>query len=301
MKKNALAGQSSTILLALLLVIIVSALAVMLLLITVGYFMPGWGSQAVPDLITLIPPSVTPVALAQGGIPVTPTAFQPLPTDTTTPTPLPPTSTPPPTATFLPTYTPIPTDTPLPFPPDSARINNIYGYAQTLNLSCESRSASDWARYFGVDIAELDFQAQLPRSDDPNLGFVGNPNGPGGLIPPNPYGVHAAPVAALLRAHGIPAEDITGMTPEQLRVEIASGRPVIVWVIVGTVPGYALTYTTEQGNQVTVAPNEHTVIVIGYDTNGVTLLDGAQVYWRSWNTFLQSFQVLGNMAVIYRQ
>lgn len=300
MKKPAPAAQSSTLLLAVLLAVILVALT-SLLLIAADYLVPGWSSPAVPDYITFIPPSITPAVLAQGGYPLTPTAFQPLPTDTPTPTPLPPTATPPPTATVEPTFTPLPTATPPPFPPDSARINDIYGYAQTLNLSCEARSAADWARYFGVDIAELDFLAQLPRSDDPNLGFVGNPNGPGGLIPPNPYGVHAAPVAALLRAHGIPAEDITGMTPEQLRIEIASGQPVIVWVIVATVPGYALTYTTEQGNVVTVAPNEHTAIVIGYDPNGVTLLDGAMVYWRSWDTFLQSFQVLGNMAVIYRQ
>jgi hypothetical protein len=65
-------------------------------------------------------------------------------------------------------------------------------------------------------------------------------------------------------------------------------------------PGYALSYTTEQGNAVTVVPNEHTAILIGYDPHGVTLLDGALVYWRGWDVFLQSFQLLGNMAVVYR-
>jgi len=227
--------------------------------------------------------------LGSGGYPITPTPFQPLPTSTPTP---------------IPSPTSQPTLSPSPIPtvkiPASARIEAIRGFPQTLNLSCESRSAVDWAGFFGVSINELEFLSQLPQSDDPNKGFVGNPNGPGGLIPPNPYGVHAAPVAALLRAYGLPAEDIAGLTIDQIKTEIAAGRPVIVWVIFGTMPGSALQYTTQAGEVVSVAPNEHTAIIIGYDPQGVALLDGAAIYWRSWDTFLQSFMVLGNMAIIYR-
>ncbi|MEN4011031.1 MAG: C39 family peptidase [Bellilinea sp.] len=300
MKNRALVVQGSTLLLIMLLAIVMVSFAILLLMMAADYFFYGWSGEPPPDYITLIPPSITPVVPAFSNRTSTPTAFQPLPSATYTSTKIPPTHTHIPTATQEPTPIPLPSDTPIPFPPDSARIEGVIGYAQTLNLSCESRSASDWARFFGKDVSELDFLAQLPRSDDPNKGFVGNPNGPGGLIPPNPYGVHAAPVAALLRAYGIPAEDLTGITPDQLRIEIASGRPVIVWVTVATMPGYALSYTTEQGNAVTVVPNEHTAILIGYDPHGVTLLDGALVYWRGWDVFLQSFQLLGNMAVVYR-
>jgi uncharacterized protein YvpB len=230
--------------------------------------------------------------LAFGGYPITPTPFQPLPTPTST-------------STYTSTSTPQPVVFPSPLPtieiPPSAKIETIRGYPQTLNLSCESRSAVDWASYFGVSISELEFLSQLPKSDDPNKGFVGNPNGPGGLIPPYPYGVHAAPVAALLRAYGLPAEDVVGLSVEKIKEEIAAARPVIVWIIFGTAPGYALQYTTQAGEVVNVAPNEHTAILIGYDPEGVTLLDGATVYWRSWDVFLQSFQVLGNMAIIYQR
>lgn len=231
------------------------------------------------------------IPLAFGGYPITPTPFQPLPTQTST-------------STSTPTSTPQPVVFPSPLPtieiPPSAKIETIRGYPQTLNLSCESRSAVDWAGYFGVSISELEFLSQLPQSDDPNKGFVGNPNGPGGLVPPYPYGVHAAPVAALLRAYGLPAEDVVGLSVERIKKEIAAARPVIVWIIFGTAPGYALQYTTQAGEVVNVAPNEHTAILIGYDPEGVTLLDGAAVYWRSWDVFLRSFQVLGNMAVIYQ-
>jgi len=243
---------------------------------------PGYSPQPSPS------PSL---ALGFGGFPETPTPFQPLSTSTSAPTPTPTPTTPP---AVMPALEPT-----VQLPP-SAKIQGIRGYPQTLNLSCESRSAADWAAYFGVSIHELEFLSQLPQSDDPNKGFVGNPNGPGGLIPPDPYGVHAAPVAALLRAYGLPAEDVVGLSAEEIKAEIAAGHPVIVWIIFGTSPGYALQYTTQAGETITVAPNEHTAILIGYDPNGVTLLDGALVYWRSWDVFLASFQVLGNMAIIYR-
>lgn len=233
--------------------------------------------------------SSVPIAqLAYGGYPITPTPFQPLPTSTPSRFPSP---------TSQPTFSPSPIPTAQ--IPATAKIEGIRGYPQTLNLSCESRSAADWAGYFGVSINELEFLSQLPQSDDPNKGFVGNPNGPGGLIPPNPYGVHAAPVAALLRAYGLPAEDIVGLSIDQIKTEVAAGRPVIVWVIFASVPGYSLQYTTQSGEVINVAPNEHTVIIVGYDPQGVALLDGAAIYWRPWDTFLQSFTALGNMAIVY--
>lgn len=238
------------------------------------------------------------------------TPFGPLPTSTITPTP---TATPTPTNTSTSTNTPEPTNTPtLPpptntspppepiYPEDSVIIGNITGYPQSYNLSCESRSAVDWARYFGVSIGETEFLEGLPKSDDPNRGFVGSVYDMPGQIPPNGYGVHADPVARLLRAYGLPAESVYRMGIEDIKKEINHGQPVIAWVITGTMPGYPLTYHTEDGDDVTVAPFEHTVIIIGYDPTGVTVLDGAWVYWRSWDTFMASFGVLGNMGIVYQ-
>ena len=52
-----------------------------------------------------------------------------------------------------------------------------------------------------------------------------------GQHPPASYGVHAPPVAELLREFGLQAEARSGMTWDELRAEIAAGRPVIAWVI----------------------------------------------------------------------
>jgi len=185
----------------------------------------------------------------------------------------------------------------VPAPPD-ARIPGISGQRQSLPLDCEARSAVDWAAYFGVQIDELAFFHRLPRSDNPDRGFVGQGQGLGGQIPPNSYGVHAEPVAALLRTYGLDAQAVRNFSSDALRYEIASGRPVIVWVVGQVEAGTPLPYTASDGESTIVASGEHTVMVIGYNERGVEILDGAQVYPRPWGDFERSWAVLGNMAII---
>lgn len=174
----------------------------------------------------------------------------------------------------------------------------IYGLPQSYNLDCESRSAVDWASYFGYQIDHQEFLDALPRSDNPETGFVGSYYDYAGQIPPASYGVHAGPVAALLRSYGVPADDIKGMSWQELQTEIASSRPVIVWVMSGLANGTPLQYNAADGSSTIVARNEHTVIVIGYSEQWVTILDGGVVYGSTLQQFLNSWSVLGNMAVI---
>ena len=184
--------------------------------------------------------------------------------------------------------------------PESAFISGVVGRPQGFVLSCESRSAADWAAYWGVSIQEGEFLSNLPRSDNPNKGFVGNPNDPWGYTPPASYGVHAAPVAALLRKVGLQAEAKRGLKMRDLRAEIAAGRPVIVWVIGQMWSGSAHTYTDVQGENARVAPFEHTMILVGYDAERVHLVDAYSGQQRSFSldSFVSSWTVLGKMAVI---
>jgi subtilisin-like proprotein convertase family protein/uncharacterized protein YvpB len=197
-----------------------------------------------------------------------------------------------------------PTPTPSPTPvnlPSSALIYGITGEGQLLPLDCEARSAVDWANYFGIYIDELDFFFSLPESDDPDTGFVGDVNGTWGQIPPNDYGVHAAPVAELLRAYGLTAYAYRSLSWDELRAEIAGGRPVIVWVIGSVLNGIPRYYTANSNQHTTiVARYEHTVMVIGYSTDNVNILDGGSIYTRSIDQFLDSWSALRNMAVLGR-
>lgn len=185
-------------------------------------------------------------------------------------------------------------------PPKSAYISGFVGHAQQYSLSCESRSAADWAAYWGVPIDESQFLSRLPRSDNPNVGFVGNPNDTWGYIPPSSYGVHAEPVARLLRNYGLDAHAGQDLSWEELQNEIAAGHPVIVWVIGSIWAGTPRQYQAEDGETVRVANNQHTMTLIGYDENSVQLVDALTGYTvtHSIENFLTSWAVLGNMAVV---
>ncbi|MCA9934272.1 MAG: LysM peptidoglycan-binding domain-containing protein [Anaerolineales bacterium] len=184
--------------------------------------------------------------------------------------------------------------------PDTAYINGVTGHAQGYNLSCESRAAADWATFFGVPITENEFLFNLPRSDNPDKGFVGAVNDPWGNTPPYSYGVHAGPVAQLLREYGLDATAQHGLSWDDLRAEVGNGRPVIVWVIGNIWSGTAQTYIANDGSSTIVAPYEHTMILIGYDPTSVYLVNPASglVEWHSLSSFLSSWAVLGNMAVM---
>jgi LysM repeat protein/uncharacterized protein YvpB len=179
------------------------------------------------------------------------------------------------------------------------KVLSVAGQAQALPLDCESRSAVDFAGYFGVSVGELDFLGKLPESDDPDTGFVGNAHGALGQLPPNDYGVHAGPVAALLRAYGVPARAASGLTWDNVQAEIDANRPVIVWVVSQVGYGTPARYTAaSDGHTTTVVPFEHTVMVIGYGPGTVTILDGGTAYLRLRAQFMASWGALDNMAVL---
>ncbi len=112
--------------------------------------------------------------------------------------------------------------------PEVAQIDGMVGYPQSYSLDCEIRSVVDFEAFFGVVITEFDFLSMLPRSDDPEQWLVGNYNDASGNILPNSYGMYAYPLAAVLRSYKVNAFDVKGVTYEDLIIEIASGRPVIV-------------------------------------------------------------------------
>lgn len=188
------------------------------------------------------------------------------------------------------------------WPPDSAYIDDVIGHPQQHNLSCESRSASDWAAFFGVEVSENEILAALPRSDNPNYGFVGNPDGTWGNIPPYSYGVHSNPIENVLVSYGMPVYGERNLTWDFVRAQIASGRPVIVWVIGRMWPGTPIEYTDSQGRTAIVAYYEHTMILIGYDSATVWAVDASNGETSAFplSSFLDSWAVLQNMGAYYR-
>ena len=218
---------------------------------------------------------------------------EPSPTSSPTPIPTRVTSTP----TRLPSLTP--TSLPPTPIPNSASIDEIRGYKQSMPLSCEARSAVDWAAYYGEEIDEIKFFNGLPNHDNPELGFVGDVYGRWGQIPPNDYGVHAQPIAQRLREYGLQAMSVRHMSLDELKAEIAAGRPVILWVVGHVKRGTPVPYTASDGEETIVAKFEHTVIAIGYTETKIRVLDGARKYYVYNGEFMKSWNVLENQAVIW--
>ena len=184
--------------------------------------------------------------------------------------------------------------------PESFYIKGIVGHVQVYELGCESSAAVDWANFFGKTIYESNFQAELPVSDNPDFGYVGDPNTDGwGQIPPYAYGVHSDPVAELLEAYGLPAQSKKGYTLEEVREKISQAKPIIVWIIGNMEYSVPVEYTDSQGRKSIVAPYEHVVILTGYDQYTVRYMSNGKFYDVPNEVFLTSWNVLGNLAVVH--
>lgn len=196
-------------------------------------------------------------------------------------------------------YPQIPTPTPTPITlPKNASISVIFGEAQAFPLDCESRSAVDWAKFFGKTINEINFFNKLPHSDNPDKGFVGNVNGTWGKIPPNDYGVHAEPVAQVLRDYGLSAHAHRPLSWDALRSEISNNHPVIVWIVDSISNGIPIYYLPDDGLWTIVAKYEHTVIITGYTPTTVSYLNGDTITTKKVDQFLDSWSALENMAIV---
>jgi len=187
--------------------------------------------------------------------------------------------------------------------PPSAFVEGVVGHPQEHNLSCESRSATDLAAFWGAAFSEDDFFRRLPKSDNPNRGFLGDVDLPAGTMPPYGYGVYAGPVAATLRSFGLDARAHHEWELKTLKAEIAAGHPVIIWATYEMkLPG-AQTWESSDGETTTVVQWQHTFIVIGYDDNpaksGIYLIDAydAGTKFFTYEAFQPAWGQLGRQAV----
>jgi len=196
--------------------------------------------------------------------------------------------------TIEPTFT----QTPLALP--GSHYLKIAADRQYFALGCEASAAVDLAEYYDILIYQYNFQHELPLSDNPDLGFVGDVNGPWGQVPPYAYGVHAAPVAELLQKYGLNVEGGKGYSLEQMKAKIATGHPVIAWVIGNMVGGVPAEYIDKESNKTLVAAYEHVVILTGYDQDSIRYVNNGRFFEVPNEVFLNSWGVLGNMAVFHR-
>jgi len=181
-------------------------------------------------------------------------------------------------------------------------VEGLVAHPQEHNLSCESRSATDLAAFWGVAFAEDDFFRRLPRSDNPNRGFVGDVDLPAGSMPPAGYGVYVGPVAATLRSFGLEAQARRGWGLDDLKAELAAGHPVIVWATHDMRLSEVQSWASSDGATSPVVQWQHTFIAVGYDEGGLYLVDAFDGTTKpfAYEQFTPAWAQLDGMAVTVR-
>jgi uncharacterized protein YvpB/outer membrane murein-binding lipoprotein Lpp len=166
---------------------------------------------------------------------------------------------------------------------------------QSHNLSCESSAASMAAQYQGVDLSESQVMASLPLDNNPHLGFRGNVDGPTGGL--KDYGVYAGPILNILNGEGLDAALVEGGL-DGIKAAMARGNPVIAWVTYDCLPNTP-TQRTIDGATVTLVPNQHAVVVTGYNEDGVWVndpWDGQEKFYTN-ASFERGLAYFDNMAI----
>jgi uncharacterized protein YvpB len=179
--------------------------------------------------------------------------------------------------------------------PEKVVLDKFPIFAQWYNLSCEYSATRMITAYWGKEINDTEFINLIPVNLNPHLGYRGNINGSfGGTWD---YGIYAEPIARALEQRGFKTKLIAS-GPEGLKQELALGRPVQVWAIVGM--GWGSTYTeTVEGLSFKLAAGEHSMVIYGYDSQGVYVADpgfGTRDYY-SWDSFLRSWGYFDYMAM----
>lgn len=180
---------------------------------------------------------------------------------------------------------------------------------QAQKNTCESAALEILLATRGVRIDQAELQASLPRSGpldpqgegvervwgDPDLGYVGRPDGGGAA---GGFGVYPGPVADLAARRGVRLEDLTGRQPSDVYARLRQGRAVMAWI--GLSDGPYGVWRTPSGREVEVNFGEHTVVLTGIEADGSVRvsnpLEGTAETW-SRATFEQLWSRLGRRAL----
>lgn len=181
--------------------------------------------------------------------------------------------------------------------------------AQELRNNCESAALEILLATAGRRVPQLRLQAALEVSGgldpvgtgasriwgDPELGYVGRPDG-GGVA--GGFGVYPPPVRTAAGRFGVELEDMTGRTTRDVFERVRSGRAVMVWI--GLSDGPYGEWTSPEGRPVRVNFGEHTVVLAGVTSDGrlriVNPLQGTRETW-SRAEFEPMWRLLGRRAL----
>jgi len=181
--------------------------------------------------------------------------------------------------------------------PGAVQLQGVPAYKQALPLSCEAAALSMVTAYWGRPVSEWVFIENMPYNPNPHRGFRGDMNGAFGGT--DDYGVYAEPLVPLLERYGFQAEAVYAHgDAEVLKRELQAGRPVVVWMtnLASVQPQLV---GEANGERFVLVPQEHAVVVYGYDAERVYIADPGDGQYRSfaWSDFLRSWGYFSGMML----
>ena len=168
---------------------------------------------------------------------------------------------------------------------------------QSLPLSCEAAAVSITTAYWGNQVSEWVFIENMPTNANPHLGFRGSITGAFGGT--KDYGVYAEPFVSLLSRYGFTGDVFYAEgDAAQLKSQIDLGHPVVTW-ITNMATKQTKSYGYADGARFALVPQEHAVVVYGYDENGVYVADPGDGAYRQidWKDFLRSWGYFDGMSL----
>ena len=181
---------------------------------------------------------------------------------------------------------------------ESHMLTDVPATPQAWALSCEYAATSAATAMYGTVVTQWRLRASIDTDPNPHKGFRGDITGaPGGTTD---YGVYAEPIAAALHQYGFTHSYVFYGGLDNLRAEIAAGRPVVVWVTGTWKPSSRQVLRDDAGDRYSLIPDEHAVTVYGYDGDGIWVMDpaGPDKYRVSWDRFLTGWDQLDDMALV---
>lgn len=188
-------------------------------------------------------------------------------------------------------------------------------------LSCEAASLKMALAHEGIDVGEnallaligsdtrpavVDATGRLMRWGNPNVSFVGDPDG--SLTNFTGYGVYAGPIAKAASAAGgkvlawgtnLPPDQGHGVAPSAVYQALLDGHPVIAWISATYRDVQLGTYTAFDGARVWYTLMAHAVTLIGVRPDAVLINDPwFGQGWHSKAEFESAFHTFEQMAVI---
>ena len=164
-------------------------------------------------------------------------------------------------------------------------------------LMSELAAASIATAYWGAPISSDQLLEMLDHSENPHLGFRGDPQGMFGTT--DDYGVYNTPLADALTSFGFSVEAFYADGDRTALIsQLDSGVPVVVWVTHNLTVQERIVVESDLGRY-SLIPEQHAVLVYGYDDSGIRVMDvgsGSSTVW-SWDAFMDSWSLFDGMAL----